>query len=59
MVECDALEMRFGGDVNGGSNPPLSVSLEKYYSVGFPCPIQVYQPLVKSPLSLGADVLVF
>lgn len=25
MVDGDALEMRFGGDVNGGSNPPLSV----------------------------------
>ncbi len=25
MVECGALEMRFGGNVNGGSNPPLSV----------------------------------
>ena len=25
MVECDALEMRFGGNVNVGSNPTLSV----------------------------------
>jgi hypothetical protein len=27
VVDCDALEMRFGGNFDGGSNPPLSVVL--------------------------------
>ncbi len=33
VVECGALEMRFGGNVNGGSNPPLSVFTFFFHSI--------------------------
>jgi hypothetical protein len=38
VVECGALEMRFGGNVNGGSNPPLSVNFSDFT----PFPVEDY-----------------